>query len=67
MSYESPTGKMTIRPCDHQVQSDGWVAVVKTDHPYKNILNFPYIGEATMIPVEKISVPPQETGNPRCK
>jgi hypothetical protein len=40
---------------------------VKTDHQYKNILKFPFLGEATMIPVEKISVPPAETGNPRCK
>ena len=67
MTFEGPTGKMTIRPCDHQVQSDGWVAVVQKDHPFKSILNHPYIGEATRIPVEKISVPPQETGNPRCK
>jgi len=67
MSYESITGKITMRACDHQVQADGWVAVVKTDHEYKDILKFPFLGEATRIPVEKISVPPQETGNPRCK
>ena len=67
MSYESITGKITMRACDHQVQADGWVAVVKTDHEYKDILKFPFLGEATMIPVAKISVPPQETGNLRCK
>ena len=67
MSFDSITGKITMRACDHQVQADGWIAVVKTDHQYKNILKFPFLGEATMIPVEKISVPPAETGNPRCK
>ena len=67
MTFEGPTGKMTIRPCDHQVQMDGWIAVVQKDHPFKGVLDYPFIGEAMKIPVEKISVPPQETGNPRCK
>jgi branched-chain amino acid transport system substrate-binding protein len=67
MSYEGTTGKMTMRACDHQVQADGWVAVAKREHQFKDILKFPFLGEAVMIPVDKISVPPQETGNPRCK
>jgi branched-chain amino acid transport system substrate-binding protein len=67
MSYDGILGKMTMRACDHQVQADGWVAVAKTEHQFKDILKFPFLGEAVMIPVEKISVPPQETGNPRCK
>jgi branched-chain amino acid transport system substrate-binding protein len=67
MSFESATGKITMRACDHQVQADGWVAEVKKDHQFKDILNFPFLGEATKIPVEKLTVPPAETGNPRCK
>ena len=27
---------------------------------------FPYIGPPTMIPREEMTVPPRETGNPRC-
>jgi branched-chain amino acid transport system substrate-binding protein len=67
MSFESATGKITIRECDHQVQADGWVAEVKADHQFKEILNFPFLGEARKIPVEKITVLPAETGNARCK
>ena len=67
MTYEAPAGKTTMRACDHQVQADGWVAVLKMDHQFRDLYSFPYLGEATKIPVEKISVPPKETGNPRCK
>jgi branched-chain amino acid transport system substrate-binding protein len=67
MSHDSAVGKQTMRACDHQNQIDGWVATIKTDHQYKNIIKWPFLGEATRIPVEKISVPPKETGNPRCK
>ncbi len=67
MTSEGTGGKITMRACDHQAQMDGWVAVVKTDHPYKEIVKSPFLGEATRMPVEKISVPPAETGNPRCK
>ncbi len=67
MTFETHTGKITIRACDHQVQADGWIAEVKADHGFKDILNFPFLGEARKIPVEKISVPPVETGNARCK
>lgn len=67
MVYEGPAGKMTMRGCDHQIQADGWIAMVKADHQFKNIFKFPYLAEATRIPVEKISVAPKDTGNPRCK
>ncbi len=67
MTFESSTGKMTVRACDHQVQTDGWVALPKKDHQFKNIFQFPFLGEATRIPSDKISCPPAETGNPRCR
>ena len=67
MSFETPTGKMTLRACDHQAQTDGWVAVIKRDHEFKNLIPFPFLSEAVKVPLEKISVPPAETGNPRCK
>jgi branched-chain amino acid transport system substrate-binding protein len=67
MVFDSYVGKQTMRACDHQLQTDGFVASVKQDHPYKSVLNFPYLGEATVIPVDRISVAPKETGNPRCK
>jgi branched-chain amino acid transport system substrate-binding protein len=67
LSYESTGGKMTMRACDHQAQVDGWIAVVKQDHAFKNFVKAPFLGEATRVPVEKISVAPKDTGNARCK
>jgi hypothetical protein len=67
MSFEGLAGKVTMRACDHQIQTPGFVGVIQTDHPNKNILDFPFIGKTIVVPAEKVSVPPGETGNSRCK
>jgi branched-chain amino acid transport system substrate-binding protein len=67
MSYEGLTGKLFMRACDHQIQTPGFVATVQANHAFKNILDFPYLGDPIIIPAEKVTVPPAETGNPRCK
>jgi branched-chain amino acid transport system substrate-binding protein len=67
MSFDGICGKVTMRACDHQIQTPAFIATIQANHPNRKIIDFPYIGEPTIIPAEKISVPPQETGNPRCK
>ena len=37
------------------------------NHPQRDILPFLYVGVPVAISLEKMSVPPGETGNPRCK
>jgi len=67
MSFEGLCGKVTMRACDHQIQTPGFIAKIEANHPFRKIIDFPYLGKPTLIPTEKISVPPGETGNPRCK
>jgi branched-chain amino acid transport system substrate-binding protein len=67
MSFDGLCGKVTMRACDHQIQTPGFIAKIEANHPFRKIIDFPYIGKPTLIPAEKISVPPGETGNPRCK
>ncbi len=59
LTYDSPAGKQYMRPYDHQNQVSVWIAeIVKENKFFKH----PYVGEAVMIPAEKISVPVEETG-----
>lgn len=67
LTVEGNGGKITMRACDHQAQVDGWIAVVKQDHAFKTYVKAPFLTEAVRVPVEKISVSPKDTGNPRCK
>ncbi len=67
LSMDGIIGKVTMRACDHQIQAPAHVGVIQTDHPFRDLLKFPFLGEATVIPAEKISVPPGKTGNVRCK
>lgn len=67
MSFEGVTGKVTMRACDHQIQTPGYVAVMQPNHAFKSILDFPFLGDPIAIPAEIISVAPKDTGNPRCK
>jgi branched-chain amino acid transport system substrate-binding protein len=67
MSFEGLAGKMTMRACDHQIQAPGVVGMIQKDHAFRNILDFPLPGTVVVIPAVQIAVPPEETGNPRCK
>jgi ABC-type branched-subunit amino acid transport system substrate-binding protein len=67
LSMDGIVGRMTMRACDHQIQAPAYIGVVQKDHPFQDVMKFPFLGGATMIPAEKISVPPEKTGNPRCK
>lgn len=64
MSYQMPWGQVTMRACDHQMISPGVAAVIE---PKSEFFDFPYIGKPFIIPAEDITVPPAQTGNPRCK
>lgn len=64
MEYNTPWGKVTMRACDHQMLSPGVAAVIE---PKSEYFDFPYIGKPVFIPAEELTVPPSETGNPRCK
>ena len=69
-SREILWGPAQMRACDHQLQSGCGVATIMkaADIPaeIRFFPEFPYIGPATVIPVEAVSVPAQETGNKRC-
>ncbi|MBM4332260.1 MAG: branched-chain amino acid ABC transporter substrate-binding protein [Deltaproteobacteria bacterium] len=64
MSFNPPWGKVTMRACDHQMITPGVAAVFQEKSEF---FRFPYIGKAIIIPEEELTVPPAETGNPRCK
>lgn len=64
MEYNGLVGKQIMRACDHQVLMPGPVAEIKAK---SDLFPFPFPGNPVLIPMEKVAVPPQETGNPRCK
>jgi len=67
LSFDGLCGKVTMRACDHQIQTPAFVATIVADHSLRDTYDFPFIGEATTIPAAKICVPPEKTGNPRCQ
>lgn len=67
MNYEGLTGKLSMRACDHQVITPGFIGIMQTNHAFKNVLDFPFLGDPIPISSEKFVVAPKETGNPRCK
>lgn len=64
MEYNVPWGKVTMRKCDHQMITPGVAGVIQAKSEF---FDFPYVGKPAIIPAEAITVPPAETGNPRCK
>jgi branched-chain amino acid transport system substrate-binding protein len=57
--WEGPTGKMIMRPCDHQAQVPVWTfEFVKKNPFFKHV----WIGPATMVPAKDVEVPCEETG-----
>ena len=65
LSYEAPVGRMTMRPCDHQVITPVSVGEVVAGPGL--FFKFPFVDRPISIPAEQAAVPPEETGNPRCK
>jgi branched-chain amino acid transport system substrate-binding protein len=63
--FEMPWGKVTMRACDHQMITPGVAAVVQAKSKF--FPGLPYVGKPFIIPADAITVPPAETGNPRCK
>ncbi len=64
LHYGSIAGPLIVRACDHQVQiGQATGQVVAADGKF---YSFPFSGTALIAPNEAISVPPAETGNPRC-
>jgi branched-chain amino acid transport system substrate-binding protein len=64
-AFEMPWGKVTMRACDHQMITPGVVGVIQAKSEF--FPGIPYVGKPFIIPAEDITVPPAETGNPRCK
>jgi len=65
MRWESVTGPMVMRAEDHQVMMSLPIAeMVKTTNEF---YPFPYVGEPTILPMEKTTVPLAETGCTRKK
>ena len=64
MQYEMPWGKVTMRACDHQVLTPVSAARIVRENDF---FPFPYTGKVVLIPEEEATVPPGDTGNPRCK
>jgi branched-chain amino acid transport system substrate-binding protein len=64
-------GEVEMRACDHQMLTPGFVAEIMEPAKIPQAIRyfgneFPYIGPATIIPKEEMTVPPRETGNRRC-
>jgi len=64
MQYEQPWGRVTMRTCDHQMVTPIKVALIESKNEF---FPFPYTGKPVVIPKEEVTVPPSQTGNPRCK
>lgn len=62
---DSLVGPQVMRACDHQLQTP--VAVAEIVPGPGKFYQFAYTGPVRLIPMEKISVPPKETGNKRCE
>ncbi len=63
-SYNMPWGKVTMRACDHQIITPFRAAVIVREN---ELFSFPYTGKLSSIREEEITLPPKETGNPRCE
>lgn len=69
--FKTAWGDVEMRACDHQMQTRGFVAEIMAPERIPPAIRyfgdaFPYVGPATQIPREELTVPPRETGNARC-
>jgi branched-chain amino acid transport system substrate-binding protein len=51
LSWEGPTGKMTMRPCDHQAQVPVWSFEIVKKNPF---FEHAYIGPSSMVPAKDV-------------
>jgi branched-chain amino acid transport system substrate-binding protein len=63
LHYTSIGGPLTVRACDHQVQSGQAVGKIE---PGSGLYPFPFVSGSLVAPAGAITVPPEQTGNPRC-
>ena len=61
LTYAGPAGTWTLRTFDHQTLLPIWTAEVIQDNPY---FEHAYLGTATMLSAEAVTVPVEETGAP---
>lgn len=64
-------GEVEMRACDHQMLTQGFVAEIMDPEKIPQAIRYfgsevPYIGPATLIAKDEMTVPPRETGNKRC-
>lgn len=69
--FKAVWGEVEMRACDHQMLTQGYFAeVVEPDQIPPDLRHFghefPFLGKATVIARDEITVPPRETGNKRC-
>ena len=67
MKFDGMAGETTMRACDHQIQTPGFIGVMQKDHAFTSVIDFPFLGNPIVIPTAKFAIPPKDTGNPRCK
>lgn len=65
MEYDGIMGRQVMRACDHQLQTA--VAVAEIVPGPGKFYPFAYTGPVSLVPMDKVSVPPKETGNKRCE
>jgi branched-chain amino acid transport system substrate-binding protein len=63
MEYNGVMGKNIMRACDHQNLVSGMIAEFQAK---STLFPYPFAGPPIIIPMEKVAVPPEETGNSRC-
>lgn len=64
LEYTGLCGKVLMRACDHQALQPLLFSQIEAK---SDLFSFPFNGRPVVIPREKATVPPAETGNPRCK
>ncbi len=69
--FRTPWGEVEMRACDHQMQTPGHVAEILDPEKIPPAIRYfgteiPYLGPATTVPRDEMTVLPKETGNPRC-
>jgi hypothetical protein len=64
VAIDSIKGHVAMRACDHQTLQPLIISEIQAKSDF---YPFPFLGKPGMIPAERIAIPPNETGNPRCK